>query len=204
MFSSYANSEAIGMYFVYHLNIFALFFAVLFYRKSAFLVGLPLFLGYCVSIIVLFLLNHPIHSYVKIFSVLYDFGMGLIFVLCVFASAERLKRYRALDGQNLIVGFGLGFFIFILSVLVSLISLYGLSLLFNSYKAFLYFLIVESLALGLFLLYFFEKNVYVLLNLLGKVKKRTQEKFYCLVFIIGGIGLVLNFLPFVVECFKRL
>lgn len=161
MFSSYANSEAIGMYFVYHLSIFALFFAVLFYRKSAFLVGLPLFFGYCVSIIVLFLLNHPIHSYVKIFSVLYNFGMGLIFVLCVFAnivaSAERLKRYRALDGQNLIVGFGLGFFIFILSVLVSLILLYGLSLLFNSYKAFLYFLIVESLALGLFLLYFLQK-----------------------------------------------
>ena len=107
MFSSYANSEAIGMYFVYHLNIFALFFAALFYRKSAFLVGLPLFLGYCVSIIVLFLLNHPIHSYVKIFSVLYDFGMGLIFVLCVFANIERLKRYRVLDRQNLIVGFDL-------------------------------------------------------------------------------------------------
>ena len=68
----------------------------------------------------------------------------------------------------------------------------------------MYFLIVESLALGLFLLYFFAKNIYVLLNLLGKVKKRTQEKIYCLVFIIGGIALVLNFLPFVVECFKRL
>lgn len=177
MFSSYVNSEAIGMYFVYHLNIFALFFAVLFYRKSAFLVGLPLFFGYCVSIIVLFLLNHPIHSYVKIFSVLYDFGVGLIFVLCVFASAERLKRYRALDGQNLIVGFGLGFFIFILSVLVSLILLYGLSLLFNSYKAFLYFLIVESLALGLFLLYFFCKKCLCVIESFRQSKKESTKNF---------------------------
>ena len=176
MFSSYANSEEIGMYFVYHLNIFALFFAVLFYRKSAFLVGLPLFFGYCVSIIVLFLLNHPMHSYVKIFSVLYDFGVGLIFVLCVFASAERLKRYRALDGQNIVVGFGLGFFIFILSVLVSLILLYGLSLLFNSYKAFLYFLIVESLALGLFLLYFFAKKCLCVIESFRQSKKENTRK----------------------------
>ncbi|MCI7411519.1 hypothetical protein [Helicobacter bilis] len=80
------------MYFVYHLNIFALFFAVLFYRKSAFLVGLPLFFGYCVSIIMLFLLNRPMHSYVKIFSVLYDFGMGLIFVLCAFASHREIEK----------------------------------------------------------------------------------------------------------------
>lgn len=122
--------------------------------------------------------------------------MGLIFVLCVFASAERLKRYRALDGQNIVVGFGLGFFIFILSVLVSLILLYGLSLLFNSYKAFLYFLIVESLALGLFLLYFFAKKCLCAIESFRQSKKENTRKILLFSFYNRWYSIGAEFLTF--------
>ena len=189
------------MFFIYHLNIFALFFVVLFYRKDRFLVGLPLFFGYCGSIIVLYVLNNPLQSYIKIFSVLYYAGMDLIFALCVFVSIERFRGHKILNGQNLILGFGLGFFIFILSVLASIVLLYGLSLPFGSHKAFLRFLVKESLVLGLFLLYFFARNVY---ELWGKAKGVAQNKVYYLVFGAGGVALVLNFLPYVIEFFKRI
>lgn len=198
MFGSFTN-EAIGMFFIYHLNIFALFFVVLFYRKDRLLVGLPLFFGYCASIVVLYFLNNPLQSYIKIFGVLYYAGMSLIFALCVFVSIERCKRHKS--GQNFVIGFGLGFFIFVLSVLASIVLLYGLSLPFGSHKAFLQFLVKESLVLGLFLLYFFARNVY---KLWSKVKGVAQNKVYYLVFGVGGVALVLNFLPYVIEFFKRI
>ncbi|WP_281267884.1 hypothetical protein [Helicobacter valdiviensis] len=44
MFNS-VGGEAIGMFFIYHVNIFALFFVMLFYRLNKLLVGLPLFFG---------------------------------------------------------------------------------------------------------------------------------------------------------------
>lgn len=197
MFGSFTN-EAIGMFFIYHFNIFALFFVIFFYRKDRFLVGLPLFFGYCASIVVLYFLNNPLQSYIKIFGVLYYAGMGLIFALCVFVSIERFKRHKG--GQNFVIGFGLGFFIFVLSVLTSIALLYGLSLLFSSHKAFLRFLVKESLVLGLFLLYFFARNVY---KLWSKVKGVAQNKVYYLVFVIGSVALVLNFLPYVIKFFKR-
>lgn len=198
MLGSYTN-EAIGIFFIYHINIFALFFIVLFYRKDRFLVGLPLFFGSCASIVVLYFLNNPLQSYIKIFSVLYYAGMGLIFALCVFVSIERFKRHKS--GQNFIIGFSLGFFIFILSVLASIALLYGLSLLFSSHRAFLRFLVKESLVLGVFLLYFVARNVY---GLWGKTKGVAQNKVYYLVFMFGSVALVLNFLPYVVEFFKRI
>lgn len=190
------------MFFIYHTNIVALFFVTLFYRQDKFLIGLPLFFGYCISIIVLFFLNGSIQSYVKIFSVLYDFGMSLMFISCVFVSVKKFKRWhKTLNIQNLFIGFSLGFFIFIVSVLASMALLYVLYLLFSSYKAYLHFLVIVSLVLGLFLLYYFSQSMYMLW---GKMKGYKQEKVYSMVFLIGSIALVLNFLPYVVEFFKRI
>ncbi len=201
MFSS-VGGDATAMFFIYHVNIFTLFFTILFYRQNKLLVGLPLFFGYCISIIILYLLNNPIQSYVRIFSVLYNLGAGLIFVLCVFLDIKRFKSgYKIMDIQNLFFGFCLGFFIFILSVLLSIALFYGISLLFSSHGAFLHFLILQSLFLGLYLLYFLAQNVYMLW---GKIKGYRQEKVYGIVFVVGTITLMLNFLPYVVEFFKRI
>ncbi|PZT48040.1 hypothetical protein B6S12_06130 [Helicobacter valdiviensis] len=122
--------------------------------------------------------------------------------LCVFLSIKRFKSgYKLIDTQNLFFGFCLGFFIFIVSVLLSIALLYGESLLIYHHSKFMHFLVWQSLFLGLYLLCFLAQNVY---KLWGKTRGYSQKKVYGMVFVIGAIALMLNFLPYVVEFFKRL
>ena len=186
------------MFFKYHLNIVALFFIAILYVKDKFFVGISLFIGYC-SVLSPFLYPLLINadSIMQFFINFSSFGANLILIFCFSISIRNFIHAKQINTHNIFFGFCFGFFISVISAIVSIVIMYVLSIFFETTKSFLCAMIAESILLA-----------FIMLSLLGNTfytfyRNVPKQIFFIVWFFGGSLALSINFWYYLVAFIER-
>ena len=186
------------MFFKYHINIVALCFIAILYVKDKFFIGISLFIGYC-SVLLPFLYQFLINtdSIMQFFIKFSSFGANLILIFCLSISTINFIHTKQINTHNIFFGFCFGFFISVISAIVSIVIMYVLSMFFETTKSFLRAMIAESILLA-----------FIALSLLGKIfyifyRNVPKQIFFIVWFFGGSLALSINFWYYLVAFIER-